>query len=120
MKRLDNYLRITLGLSALVWGAAGRAGRWGSPLLTVAGAMKVAEGITGYRPMLQAIASIAMRRRSSGSTTFNSGDEASDQDHKSADERETPLWRSTDAADTGYESSRHTLRSRRTGYRSDE
>lgn len=76
MKRLDNYLRITLGLSALVWGASGRAGRWGSPMLTIAGAMKVAEGITGYRPMLQAMTSIAMRRKPTQSESTDATNES--------------------------------------------
>lgn len=61
--RLDAYLRITFGLSALVWGASRRLGRWG-PLLTLAGAMKVAEGLTRYCPMLHAVDAMNSRTAS--------------------------------------------------------
>ncbi len=102
MKQLDNYLRITLGLSALVWGASGRTGRLGSFLLTVAGAMKVAEGITGYRPMLHAITSIAMRRKPKP-------DENRDTARRTTSERRTDdtklnqtQWQPTGASGSSY------------------
>lgn len=48
---LDAYVRIAAGLAALTWVAAGKAGRC-SGLVTLLGAMKVAEGITRFCPML--------------------------------------------------------------------
>lgn len=117
MKRLDNYLRITFGLSALVWGTSGRAGRWGSPLLTIAGAMKVAEGVTGYRPMLQAITAIAIRRKPSQSKVADPSEEAANRE-RSGDGSDESLWRPT-APDPGHESSRFTMRSRHSDYRSE-
>lgn len=47
-------MRLTLGFATLAWVATGRAGRW-TPLLGLAGAMKVAEGVTRYCPMLGAM-----------------------------------------------------------------
>lgn len=72
--RLDAYLRITLGLATLVWGASRRLGWWG-PVLTLAGAMKVAEGITGYCPMLHALGARTTEAGGEQSTEVETGSE---------------------------------------------
>lgn len=102
MKQLDNYLRITLGLSALVWGATGRAGRLGSVLLTVAGAMKVAEGITGYRPVLHAITSMAMRRKPMHTGNADEANEPATHRHADGPRRNEAQWQPTGPSGSSY------------------
>lgn len=50
---VDAYIRITVGLAALTWVGARNGGSWRWPV-TLLGAMKVAEGITRYCPLLEA------------------------------------------------------------------
>lgn len=51
---IDAYVRLTLGLAALTWATTGKLGKW-TGWVTLLGAMKVAEGVTRYSPLLAAL-----------------------------------------------------------------
>lgn len=52
---LDAYLRITAGLALFGWGVTRRQGGVASGLMMAVGAMRVAEGVTRWCPVLELI-----------------------------------------------------------------
>ncbi|GMA49196.1 hypothetical protein GCM10025857_05530 [Alicyclobacillus contaminans] len=52
---VDQYLRLAAGTVALMGAAQCRRNRWAQTLLTLYGAMKVTEGVTGWCPIMYAM-----------------------------------------------------------------